>query len=256
MLIGQSSNWTWASFALYMVPIGLVCLFINGLICNFVYRKELSEKPAFTEVDESNAIALDKKLAIKTIVVTCALLVGFLVGAPMDMVALSAGVGMLVLANRPPDETFANIDWSLLLFFAGLFVVVQGVTNTQTAFIGQLIDLSTKHTTNLPGLGIFAGAAVVASNIFGNVPFVMLVRGWMTHAENAAQLWLVLAMASTFAGNLTLVGSVANLIVANGARKECPLGFMEFIKTGVPSTLATVFVGVLMLWAYELFGWH
>ncbi|HEY9789212.1 MAG TPA: anion transporter [Candidatus Obscuribacterales bacterium] len=256
MLIGQSSHWSWAGFALRMVPIGIICLLVNGLIVRTVYAKQLRTPAGVLQSDVVEpTIPFNKKLAVKTIIITVCLLVGFLAGAPMDMVALTSGTVLLVWANRPPEETFANIDWSLLLFFAGLFVVVRGVTVTQTALMNQLVPQITQHTGTLSGLSAFAGATVIGSNIFGNVPLVMLVRTWMVSAPNAQLLWLILAMASTFAGNLTLVGSVANLIVANGAKNECPLGFWEFLKAGVPSTVVTVIIGVCCLYLYKVFGW-
>jgi Na+/H+ antiporter NhaD/arsenite permease-like protein len=254
MLIGQSSAWTWPKFALLMIPIGIVCLLINGLIVKWVYRRQLpvDQHPIPKAPAE---LPLNRKLAVKTAIVAVCLLVGFLIGAPMDMMALSAGVALLVWANRPPEETFAAIDWSLLLFFAGLFVVVRGITDTHLADMNRLIPLFTGHATTLRGVSLFSGATVIASNIFGNVPFVMLIRGWIAANHNAQLLWLLLAMASTFAGNLTLLGSVANLIVASAAKNDCKLGFVEFLKAGVPSTIVTVAAGTAVIYGYHVLGW-
>lgn len=253
MLIGQSSQWTWTAFALHMIPIGMVCLLLNGLIVQMIYRRQLSTTAAIADAEVT--IPLDKKLAGKTIVVIAALLIGFLIGAPMDLVALTAGIVILVWADRPAEETFANIDWGLLLFFSGLFVVVHGLVVTQAKLMSDIMPIITVHTDKLWGLCLFALSTVLGSNIFGNVPFVILVRSWIAHTTQAQLLWLLLGMASTFAGNLTLVGSVANLIVANGAKQECPLGFWSFMKVGVPSTIVTTIIGVLVLFIYYLFKW-
>lgn len=256
MLIGQSSQWTWAGFAGLMIPIGIICLVANGFIVQMVYRKEFAAI-ATTDlvlVDEAK-VGLDRKLAAKTILVITGLLLGFLFGAPMDLTALAAGIAIIVMADRPPEQTFATVDWALLLFFAGLFVVVHGVVQTQAALMQQLLPMVTAHTDNLPGLSIFAFATVVFSNVFGNVPFVMLVRHWISQAAEAQLLWLVLAMASTFAGNLTLVGSVANLIVANSAKQEYPLTFLSFLKVGVPSTVICTAIGVAIVCFYRMLHW-
>ncbi len=93
---------------------------------------------------------------------------------------------------------------------------------------------------------------MAGSNLFSNVPFVML-RGFLTHIGRAPLMWLNLAESSTFAGNLTLVGSVANLIVAQKAQKEAPLSFGAFLKVGVVTTVLTTLASVLMLWLYEVF---
>jgi Na+/H+ antiporter NhaD/arsenite permease-like protein len=255
MLIGQSSHWSWTAFALHMVPVGIICLLINGLIVQTVYRKALSTSATINEGDATIGKPLNKKLATKTIIVIVALLISFLSGAPMDLAALTAGIVILVWANRPPEETFATIDWALLLFFAGLFVVVHGLLVTQAQMMNRMMPLVTEHTNNLEGLSLFSLFTVVGSNVFGNVPFVMLIRSWIGQASHAQLLWLVLAMASTFAGNLTLVGSVANLIVANGAKQECPLGFWSFMKVGVPSTIVTTIIGLLSIYLYYLLHW-
>jgi len=97
--------------------------------------------------------------------------------------------------------------------------------------------------------------AVVGSNLFSNVPFVMLLRGWIVHLPRALLLWLVLAPSSTLAGNLTLVGSVANLIVAQGAKDECPLSFWSFLRVGLITTVLTVAESILLLWLYGIMGW-
>jgi Na+/H+ antiporter NhaD/arsenite permease-like protein len=96
---------------------------------------------------------------------------------------------------------------------------------------------------------------VIGSNAFSNVPFVMLLRGFIASLPHAPLLWLVLAMSSTFAGNLTMIGSVANLIVAQRARSECPLSFWAFLRVGIPSTMLTTVAGVLILWVYHLLRW-
>jgi len=251
MLIGQSSTWSWGAFALYMVPIGLVCMVMNTLIVQLIYKDQLKGGKLGLD-EEQTTVRLDRKLARKTIIVIIAMLIGFLSGASMDLVALTAGVAMLVWANRSPEETFAAIDWSLLLFFAGLFVVVHGLVHTQGAIMNSIMPMITANTDQLSGLSLFALVAVIGSNIFGNVPYVMLIRTWIGDAQNAQLLWLILAMASTFAGNLTLVGSVANLIVANCAKHECRLGFIAFLKAGVPSTIVTTAFGVIALYGMHL----
>lgn len=256
MLIGQSSHWAWGAFALRMVPLGLVCLAVNGLIVSRLYRKELKESASTSPTaSDDGPYPLNRRLAFKTLTVLVGLLIGFLAGAPMDIAALSAAVVLIIWANRTPENTFAAVDWSLLLFFAGLFVVVGGVTKTEGAWITRLLPTFTHHTANLDGLAKFSLLSVIGSNLFSNVPFVMLLRGWIGGTPHAALLWLALAASSTFAGNLTLVGSVANLIVAQGARDECPLSFWSFLRVGSLSVAATVAVSVVLLWLYRIGGW-
>jgi Na+/H+ antiporter NhaD/arsenite permease-like protein len=254
MVMGETWGWTWGTYALRLVPFGLACLAANGLVLRWVCRKELAVPPA-APAAVADPAPLDRRLAAKTLLVLAGLLAAVLAGAPMDLAALTAAVVLLTWANRPPGEAFAAVDWSLLLFFAGLFVVVGGVTKTQGAWIARLVPLLTHHNGSLGQLSGFSAAAVAGSNLFSNVPFVMLLRHWISGLPRADLLWLALAASSTLAGNLTLVGSVANLIVAQGAREECPLSFWSFLRVGVPSTVLTVAVAVLILWVYGLIGW-
>jgi Na+/H+ antiporter NhaD/arsenite permease-like protein len=256
MLIGQSSGWTWGAFALRMIPLGLVCLAINGAVVSWLYRKQLksAEIPLF-ETDETELRPLNRRLAAKTLFVLAGLLAAFLAGVPMELAALTAATALLVLANRPAEETFAAVDWSLLLFFAGLFVVVEGMTKTEARLITQWMPAIT-HAPGSPGqLTLFSAASVAGSNLFSNVPFVMLLRGWVAPLPHAPLLWLMLAASSTFAGNLTLVGSVANLIVAQKAKDACPLTFGVFLRVGAVTTLLTTAAAVLLLWLYGRLGW-
>jgi Na+/H+ antiporter NhaD/arsenite permease-like protein len=256
MLIGQSSEWAWGQFALRMVPIGLICLLINGAVVAWIYRKPLKRAQWYGDGGEqADDTPLEMHLAVKTVLALIGLLIAFLCGVPMEVAAMGAGAAMLLLANRPAEETLAGIDWSLLLFFAGLFVVVEGVTKAEGAWIARLVPLVTHHPGTLGQLTEFSLASVVGSNLFSNVPFVMLLRGFMAHLPHAPLLWLTLAASSTFAGNLTLVGSVANLIVAQKARQECPLGFWAFLKVGVPTTLLTTLASILLLWLYGRWHW-
>ena len=255
MLIGQFSGWGWTAFALRMVPLGLVCLLLNTLLLSRFYRGELAAAAPSLEGTQPAPIPWNRKLATKTLVVLGGLLLLFLAGMPMDLAALTAAGVMLVLANRPPEEAFAAVDWSLLLFFAGLFIVVEGVTKTQGVLIAHVLPLVTGDPGSTLQLGKFSLASILASNIFSNVPFVMLLRDGLTHLPHAKLQWLLLAMSSTFAGNLTLVGSVANLIVAQRSRAECPLSPLEFLRVGVPSTILCTGVGVVILRLYHLLGW-
>jgi Na+/H+ antiporter NhaD/arsenite permease-like protein len=88
---------------------------------------------------------------------------------------------------------------------------------------------------------------VLLSNTVSNVPAVMLLKDLLPHFKDPHHFWLLLAMTSTLAGNLTITGSVANIIVVEKARAESPVSFAEYLKAGIPITVATVVVGVMWL---------
>ena len=252
MLIGQSSGWGWGAFALRMVPVGLVCLVLNGLVLTRLYGSQL--RAARVQSGVPVPALADARLARKTVLVLIGLLAAFLAGAPMDVSALVAAGVLLVWANEPPAQAFAAVDWTLLVFFAGLFVVVDGVVQVEGRWVARALAVSAARPDTLHGLATFSGAAVLGSNLFSNVPFVMLARHWVAGRPHASILWLALAAASTLAGNLTLLGSVANMIVDQGASPACRLGFWQFARVGIPTTLLTVAAAVLVLWLYIHLG--
>jgi Na+/H+ antiporter NhaD/arsenite permease-like protein len=168
-------------------------------------------------------------------------------GAPLTYTALS-GFALLLLVHRiDPAEVWARIDWSVLIFFGGLFISVDGfVRSGAPAFIFAHRPLFVAPE----GLASYARTAtyfLLGSNIVTNVPFILLVKGEMAKLPDVRLGWELLAMASTFAGNLTLLGSVANIIVSEKSQEVGGLKFVEYAKAGVPIALATTAIGTLWL---------
>ncbi len=253
IIIGHASGWGWGPFALRMVPIGLVSLLIDWLVLSLLYRRTLAGvrfQPGPGHIHPS----VHRRVAVKSMVALTGLTAAFLLGVSMDFAAVAGAILLLVWLNRPPRETLRAVDWSLLLFFSGLFVVVEGFVRENRQLLDQWIrsygaDIGFSNVVHI------SLASVVGSNLFSNVPFVLIAEHWVAGMSNAPFLWLLLALTSTFAGNLTLFGSVANVIVAQGAQRQSPLRFMDFLKAGIPVTLASTAAGVLILWAAQVLGW-
>jgi Na+/H+ antiporter NhaD/arsenite permease-like protein len=146
-----------------------------------------------------------------------------------------------------PRKVLEEVDWSLLLFFAGLFIVMKaveksGITTPIFNYVkNYLLDGKLVQIVKLS-----IGSTVV-SNIVSNVPAVMLFSHLFANLTNSKLVWLTLAMSSTLAGNLTVIGSVANIIVFESARDEVKVGFFEYLKVGLPLTLITLIIGILVL---------
>jgi Na+/H+ antiporter NhaD/arsenite permease-like protein len=185
------------------------------------------------------------------------LIFAFIWGWPMDSAAVAAGTVLLVWSNRPPREVLTRIDWTLLLFFAGLFIVVQGFLKADALWLGHLEGwlAPLSNQLNSRNIGILSAAVVAGSNLFSNVPLVLIVSHWLNNMAHPQFLWLLLSLTSTLAGNLTLFGSVANLIVAQGAQRQSPLKFSDFLRVGIPITVVTTALGVLLLWVFWMWGW-
>jgi uncharacterized membrane protein (UPF0127 family) len=188
-----------------------------------------------------------KPLLVKALSVCAAVLVGFSLGYPYSLVAAAGAVLLLLIGGVSTERVLAGVDWTLLLFFSALFIVMRGVevSGLAAAMIEKAGDL-----TSLPPLGKIASLSaisVVLSNLVSNVPAVMLLKPLTQTLGSGNGFWLALAMSSTLAGNFTLIGSVANLIVAQQARKKVELGFMEYFRVGALITFITVAVGILVL---------
>jgi Na+/H+ antiporter NhaD/arsenite permease-like protein len=183
-------------------------------------------------------------MVAKASVVTLAIVILFFIGKEPAKVAFVASSMLLLTRRVKPERIYREIDWSLLLLFAGLFVVV-------AAFEKSVISadvLSRMNALHLERVSVMSAVAAVLSNIVSNVPAVLLLKPFVVHLPNARQAWLALAMASTFAGNLTIVGSVANLIVVEKARRQgVRIGFWPYFKVGAPLTIVTILIGALFL---------
>ncbi|MBE0545743.1 MAG: hypothetical protein IH623_30805 [Verrucomicrobia bacterium] len=153
----------------------------------------------------------------------------------------------MVLARRDTHEVLKLVDWHLLLFFAALFVVVEGLNST--GLPDQIYDrvhglFGTTTTTQAWNLAWFSA---LGSNVFSNVPFVLVAGKWIPAFSNPELMWKVMALATTLAGNLTLLGSVANIIVVESARGHVEVGFWDYAKFGIPVTIVTTIVGMFLL---------
>jgi Na+/H+ antiporter NhaD/arsenite permease-like protein len=154
---------------------------------------------------------------------------------------------MILAAGTPPKRALLRVDWLLLLFFAGLFVVVRGLDRS-----AALAQLATSSPSSVLGLAL---VTVVGSNLVSNVPFVLVALHWVPHMPDPRWGYIVLAIAATLAGNLTPFGSVANIIVLETAGEAGKVGFSRFFRYGSVLTLATLAVALTLVYAERALGW-
>jgi Na+/H+ antiporter NhaD/arsenite permease-like protein len=240
MLIGVASQIGYAHFFRALLPVALVGLAIDFVVIAVVYRRDLSQPFAAPAVPHARVHGY---LMLKAIVATLTMLVLFFAGANISAVALAAGAALLLTRRIKPDKVFRAVDWKLLVLFAGLFVVV-GAARSAGLSAAAFRLLHADEASSVLSLSL---SSAILSNVVSNVPAVMLYTPFVPQMPDPQRSWLALAMASTLAGNLTLLGSIANLIVAEGARRQAPLSFGEYLKVGVPVTLLTLCAGIWML---------
>jgi Na+/H+ antiporter NhaD/arsenite permease-like protein len=264
--IGSHSGISYLRFAERLLPVAALGLVINFLVVVFVYRRSLFRQGNHQHVspkkgeagDAFGMTALDdpdeektanskphRWLQRKSLAVTLAAVVLFFTGLPLELVALGAAA-VLLLGRTKPEKVYREIDWNLLVMFTGLFIVVHAFQVRIVAKWGiDGFDILLRRPVDLLSL-VSAGL----SNLVSNVPAVLLMEPVMkTMPETSRETaWLALAMSSTFAGNLTVLGSVANLIVVeNAGREGVTVSFWEYCKVGVPLTILTLALGIAWL---------
>jgi Na+/H+ antiporter NhaD/arsenite permease-like protein len=241
MMIGSFSHIGYRTFAAALAPVALIGLAITVAVIAVVYRSEFRKETAL-QVEPAN-VRVNGALMGKSLAVAGAMLVAFLAGWPPPKTALIAGALLLITRRLKPERIYREIDWSLLALFVGLFVVIAGLE--RTPFPADLFAVASRyHMERTVPMTVFSAAL---SNLVSNVPAVLVFRSFVTRLPDAAHAWLTLAMSSTLAGNLTVLGSVANLIMVQRARGRVEIGFWEYAKAGVPITILSLAAGVAVL---------
>ncbi len=243
MMIGSFSHIPYGAFAAALWPVALVGLLLATLFIALAHRREFLTGDPLHRVTPPQT-RYHGALVLKAVTVTAAMMVFFFAGQPVAKVAIVGGALLLLTRKVKSDKVYREIDWPLLLMFVGLFVVVAGlekavVTPDLVAAVGAF---------NLDEPAVLSAVTALLSNIVSNVPAVLVLKPFVGGAGDPQRAWLVVAMASTLAGNFTLVGSVANLIVAQKAKAEgVALGFWSYFRVGAPLTIATILFGVWWL---------
>ncbi len=245
MLIGVFSKIPYVDFTLRLLPIGLLSLVANVFVIYVLFRNDITfkkmETPALAKP------ALDMRLTVKSLVVLFFIFLGFIFSGNLPLSAITGGLALIIISGTKPQHALEKVDWTLLLFFSGLFIVVGGVN--KAGFLTLAHNAVEPYLGNTASSQIihFSVFSVIASNLVSNVPFVLLSAAWMDKFIEPKTMWYALAMSSTFAGNLTIMGSVANMIVLELSKGHVHVGFWDFFKVGVTTTFISTIIGISML---------
>ena len=241
MLIGSLSGVGYRYFMLHLAPVAVVGLLIDWLVLHVMFVHQL--RPPESHLRSIPLPALNLSDLLKPVLVATAIVVAFLCGIPPALAAAAGAAILLISRTRDPHKLYAEIDWGLLVFFVGLFLIVGGAENA--GVVDRLLPFTRRW--NLHSTIGFTAMTVLLSNLVSNVPAVMLLKSLVVSLPHAAQGWLLLAMASTLAGNLTITGSVANIIVVEVAKPEVHISFRDYFRVGLPVTILTILFGALWL---------
>ena len=242
MLIGSVSGIRYVPFVESLGPIALFGLAIDALLLSIMFRADL--RPGPFEFEGRGPRPIHRALMVKSVIVATGVMVGFLAGLEPAMVSAVAAAVLLISRRVKPEKVYSQIDWDLLMLFIGLFIVIAGVERAGVAReLFVLLEPIGLHT--VAGLSI---VSAIISNVISNVPAVMLIARLVPTLPHPETAWLTLAMSSTLAGNLTLLGSIANLIVLEGARRrQVEITFWQYFRVGFPVTALTLAFGIWWL---------
>jgi len=287
ILIGSVSRISYGRFALMLAPVAVAALAVNFAVLWAVHRGALSlpfagpssgrtpaprpsaprsegppsrraapasgtpiprSRPSSSRAVSAGRTREERALVYKRwiykgSIVASLVVIAFLAGVPPALAALAGAAAILLTRAVNPERVYKRIDYGLLAMFVGLFVIVAGVERIGLGarLLSALSFMSLDST-----FGLTATSAIV-SNVVSNVPAVMVLKSVVSHLPRQEASWLVLAMSSTLAGNLTLTGSLASLIVAERAKRRCVITFWDFAKVGAPSALASLAIGAAWL---------
>jgi Na+/H+ antiporter NhaD/arsenite permease-like protein len=275
IMIASTAKLGFLDFIIHLTPIAIIVFVSCTGLYVWLFRRQLKGPPDAAErvagFDESRAIT-NPGLAIRAVVVLGITFIGFLAHQALHLepatVAL-LGAGLLLLASGADiNEVLHEVEWSTLLFFVGLFVMVGALI--ETGIIGTAAKLLIARADHSPGLTAIAlmWISAIASGVIDNIPFVATVDPMLlelaadlarapVHSLTAAQLqtaammpfWWALALGACLGGNFTLVGASANVVVAGIAeRSGHPIGFKHFLRYGIPITFVSIVLSTIYVW--------
>ncbi len=245
MIIGHLSHIPFLRFSISLAPAALAGLAVEYVVLRIGFRKVFAG--AAVQRPDHPPHQPDRRLLILSFVVLALVFAGFVAGLNLSWTALGGGVALMVLARRDTHQVLKLVDWHLLLFFAALFIVVEGLNGTglPDGIYHRLEPVF--GTAAASQAWNFAWFSIAGSNVFSNVPFVLVAGKWIHNFAQPELMWKVMGLATTFAGNLTILGSVANIIVMESARNRVEMGFWDYAKFGIPVTIFTTIAGMAIL---------
>lgn len=264
ILIGSAADLDFTAFLINLAPVTVVIYVAFLPIAYFAWRSHLEvpsqRREAAVEATESATIT-DRPLLVRGLIVSAAVLVGFLVhqalGLEAATIALLGATVLMLVGRIDPHDALRDVEWRTLFFFVGLFVLVEAVVHV--GIIGGIADWLAAQTAGNPtvasiSLMWFSGAA---SAIVDNIPYtataIPVVERLIEAGLPAAPLWWSLALGACLGGNLTLVGAAANVVVANQAMQAGHrIGFFQFMRYGAVVTLTSLVIATVYVWVVYL----
>lgn len=259
IMIGSAAG---LSFTDFITNTGVAVLFVLAatIVCfYFIYGRKLHVEPeamdSILQLDENKAIK-DRSLMIKSVIMILLVVFGFVFHAQLHLesctIALTAAAVMLLIGRQDVEEIVAGVEWTTILFFTGLFIVVGGLQETGVIQIlaNGLMDLTEGHMTLTILLILWVSAIV--SSFLDNIPFVAtlipLILTMQSNGVDVTPLWWAVSLGACLGGNGTLIGASANVVLSGiSNRHGFPITFASYFKVGFPLMLVSVAISTVFL---------
>lgn len=247
MLIGITSGIDYATFFFRLLPVSLLGMGMTVFVVKGFYRSHFRNGAVITADSHQFEYKYGSmKFSVPVFLgVVLFFFLGKLLSLSIPVIALAGAALILLFGKVKPSKVIKNVDWVLLLFFSSLFIVVEGAVK---AGLMDFLIHSQVLTEDMAGVVRLHGLSLLMSQIVSNVPYTVMMLPVLKPLPGDI-LWLTLASASTLAGNATIIGAMANLIVIESAEKEgVKIGFWEFFNIGIVATLLSFLISIAILW--------
>lgn len=259
IMIGSAAG---LSFTDFITNTGVAVLFVLAatLLCfYFIYGRKLQVDPeamnSILLLDERKSIK-DRPLLIKSVVMILLVVVGFVFHDQLHLesctIALTAAAVMLLIGHQDVEEIVSGVEWTTILFFGGLFIVVGGLQETGIIQIlaNGLMSLTEGHMTLTILLILWVSAII--SSFLDNIPFVAtlipLILTMQSNGVDVTPLWWAVSLGACLGGNGTLIGASANVVLSGiSTRHGFPITFASYFKVGFPLMLVSVAISTVFL---------
>ena len=259
IMIGSAAGLSFGDFVVNLGPVIVIILILLIFIFKFIYRKELVKSPeseqSIAKLDEKKAIQ-DKTLLIKSLAVLALILVGFMthskLGIESSVVAITGACILLLIGKQDPHEIIYSVEWPTIAFFAGLFIIVGGLSNTGVISMLAKLLVEETHGNVILTMFLLLWISAIVSSFLDNIPFVAtlipLILTMQTQGMDVMPLWWATSLGACLGGNGTLIGASANVVLASvGQKHGYPITFKDYLKLGFPIMIFTVIISTIYL---------
>lgn len=262
IIIGSQMGKDFNDFLLNLAPVATVALIVYLLMARWLFRDELREAISALEPEDIERLVAEERkitnvpLMRMSLGVMALTIVGFLFSRTLGLegatIAMTGAVVLMIVAKEDVHEILNTVEWPTLFFFIGLFILVGAVVKA-----GIISDLATGLLALTGGRTDVAALAVlwmsgIISAIVDNIPYtvtmVPLIQELGQTVDKEPLIW-ALALGANLGGNATIVGASANVVVASMSEaRGYPITFVQYLRYGVPATLATMVVATIDIW--------